>query len=74
LPKITIYAIVLTNQTGGEGMKGKTTVKPGQPVLASEQYKTPGREETTLVKGKPAPPTPKKGQEHTLVDKTKHKK
>ena len=52
----------------------KTSVKPGQPVPKSGQYKTPGREETTLVKGKPAPPTPAKGQKHTLVDPTKHKK
>jgi hypothetical protein len=52
----------------------KTTVKPGQTVPKSGQYKTPGSEETTLGKGKPAPPTPQKGQKHTLVDPTKHKK
>jgi hypothetical protein len=51
----------------------KTTVKPGKSVPKSGQYKTPGREETTLVKGKTAPPTPKPGQKHTLVDKTKHR-
>lgn len=49
----------------------KTTVKPGQTVPKSGQYTTPGRAETTLVKGKP---TPQKGQKHTLVDPTKHKK
>jgi hypothetical protein len=52
----------------------KTTVKPGELVQVSGQYETPGRVETTLVKGKPAPPTPKKSQKHILVDKTKHKK
>lgn len=52
----------------------KTTVKPGKPVPKSGQYKTPGKSETTLVKGKPAPPTSKPGQVHTLVDETKHKK
>jgi len=51
----------------------KTTLKPGEKVKISGQYKTPGRNETTLVKGEPAPPTPKPGQHHTLVDKTKHK-
>jgi len=50
-----------------------TKVKPGQTVPVSGQYKTPGRAETTLVKGKQAPPTSKPGQSHTLVDKTKHK-
>jgi hypothetical protein len=53
---------------------GKVTVKPGQPVPISGQYKTPGENETTLVKDKPAPPTPKPNQKHTLVDPTKHKK
>jgi len=51
----------------------KTKLKPGEIVEISVQYKTPGRKETTLVKGEPAPPTPKPGQRHTLVDKTKHK-
>jgi len=51
----------------------KTTVRPGETVPESGQYKTPGRNETTLVKGKPAPPTPMPGQKHTLVDRTKHK-
>jgi hypothetical protein len=52
----------------------KTTVKPGAPVPKSGQYKVPGGNETTLVKGKPAPPTPKPGQKHALVDPTKHKR
>jgi len=55
-------------------MSKKTTVKPGESVPKSGQYKTPGANETTLVKGKPAPPTKKPGQVHTLVDPTKHKK
>ncbi len=52
----------------------KTTVKPGQPVPKSGQYTNPGGKETTLVKGKPAPPTAQPGQKHVLVDPTKHKK
>ena len=51
----------------------KTTVKPGKAVPKSGQYKVPGGKETTLVEGKPAPPTPKPGQHFTLVDPTKHK-
>jgi len=51
----------------------KITVKPGETVPKSGQYKTPGMGETTLVAGKRVPPTPKSGQKHTLVDPTKHK-
>jgi len=51
----------------------KTTVKPGEIVKTSGQYKKPDGNEVTLVKGEPAPPTPKPGQQFTLVDKTKHK-
>ena len=37
----------------------KTTVKPGQKVQDSGIYKSTGSgEKTTLVKGRPAPPTP----------------
>lgn len=54
-------------------MGKKITVKPGQPVPQSGQYRTPGGGETTFVKGKPASPTPKPGLKHTLVDQTKHK-
>jgi hypothetical protein len=57
----------------GEDYMAKTTVRPGEKVPQSGQYKTPGMKETTLVKGATAPPTPKPGQVHTLVDKTKHK-
>jgi hypothetical protein len=53
----------------------RITVKPGKKVPVSGQYKTPGAPyETTLVKGKPAPPTQKAGQVHVLKDETKHKK
>lgn len=48
-------------------------VKPGEIVRISGQYSN-GKYETTLVAGKPAPPTQKPGQSHKLVDKTKHKK
>ncbi|MDR2596864.1 MAG: hypothetical protein LBC76_06025 [Treponema sp.] len=51
----------------------KITVKPGETVPVSGQYKKPDGNEVTLVKGEPAPPSPKSGQEFTLVDKTKHK-
>lgn len=54
-------------------MVEKVKVTPGQKVPVSGQYKTPQGTETTLVKDKPAPPTPKPGQSHVLVDKTKHK-
>jgi hypothetical protein len=52
----------------------KIKIKPGESVPKSGQYRTPNGTETTLVKGKPAPPTPKPGQKHTLIDPTKHKK
>jgi hypothetical protein len=52
----------------------KTTAKLGKPVPKSGQYKNPGGRETTLVKGKTAPPTSKQGQKFTLIDPTKHKK
>jgi hypothetical protein len=58
-------------------MAKQTTVKPGQDVPRSGQYivkGSSGKKEVTLVKDKPAPPTPKKGQEFKLVDPTKHKK
>jgi len=54
--------------------------KPGQPATKSGQYKIIGSRggktgtEITAVKGKPLPPTPKKGQTLKLVDETKHKK
>jgi hypothetical protein len=49
------------------------TIRPGQKVPTSGQYKNPSGKEITLIKGKPAPPTRKPGQKFTLVDKTKHR-
>lgn len=55
-------------------------LKPGQKAPVSGQYEKIGPrggktgEEVTSTKGKPLPPTPKKGQKLVLVDKTKHKK
>ena len=42
-------------------MAKTTLVKPGHKVLDSGIYKVAGKA-ATLVKGKPAPPTPKPGQ------------
>jgi hypothetical protein len=49
-------------------------IKPGERVPKSGQYSNPGGKETTLVKGNPAPPTKKPGQQYILIDPTKHKK
>jgi len=54
-------------------MSKKTTVKPGQTVPKSGQYEIVGPRggrEATLVKGSPAPATPKPGQQWELVDST----
>lgn len=54
-------------------------LKPGEEASASGQYEIIGPRggqtglEVTAVKGKPLPPTPKKGMGYKLVDKTKHK-
>ena len=56
----------------------KGPIRPGQKVTRSGQYgiegprggKVPG--ERTLVRGEPAPPTPKSGQRFVLVDPTKN--
>lgn len=55
-------------------MAKSTTVRPGQKAPVSGQYKGGGKNEITLTKGATVPPTQKKGQTYTLVDKTKHKK
>ena len=48
--------------------------KPGQTAPKSGQYRnTTTKHEVTVTKGEPLPPTPKAGQEYTLVDATKHK-
>ncbi len=56
------------------------TYKPGEKVPDSGQAEIVGPrggntgEERTVVKGEPFPPTPKKGQEYIITDKTKHKR
>lgn len=63
-------------KNGGHNMK---TIKPGQSVPSSGQYVIVGprggisKTEVTLVKGNPAPPTPKPHSSFAMVDKTKHK-
>lgn len=42
----------------------KTTVKPGNPVPDSGIYESSkSKQRATMVKGEPAPPTPKKNEE-----------
>ncbi len=54
--------------------------KPGQKAPKSGQYEIVGRrggrtrEERTVTRGEPMPPTPQSGQKYVLVDPTKHKK
>lgn len=53
----------------------KKAFKPGQIASTSGQYKNIStKNEVTVTKGEPLPPTPKAGQKYTLVDKTKHGK
>ena len=60
-------------------MADKKSGKPGQKAPASGQYIPvgprggKGKGEITSIKGKPLPPTPKKGQEWQLVDPTDNK-
>jgi hypothetical protein len=55
-----------------------TKFKPGEKAPASGQYErigprgAPTGKEVTVVKGEPLPPTPKKGEEYKIVDRTKH--
>lgn len=52
----------------------KTTVKTGQIVPKSGQYRPAGsKTEVTFVQGKRVPPTPKGATKFTLVDPTRHK-
>lgn len=59
-------------------MSGKT-YRPGEKAPASGQYEVTGPrgggtgKERTVVRGEPLPPTPKKGQEYKIVDRTKNK-
>ena len=49
--------------------------KPGEKAGISGQYKNiQTKQEVTITRGEPFPPTPKKGQKYRLVDRTKHKK
>lgn len=49
-------------------------IRPGQTSPASAQYRLTGtRHEITLPKGRPAPPTPRKGQTWQIVDRTNNK-
>lgn len=51
-------------------------LKPGQQAPASGQYEIIGprgghtRQERTVVRGEPLPPTPHAGQRYELVDRT----
>ena len=61
-------------------MAKKPQLRPGQRAGTSGQYGLQGARgadlgrESTIVRGEPAPPTPKKGQSWKLTDRTKHKK
>ena len=49
----------------------KNTVRPGQTVKDSGIYKSSGSgTKSTMVKGEPAPPTPKKGEVWSQIHDT----
>jgi hypothetical protein len=51
-----------------------TKFKPGTTAPKSGQYlNNQTKKEVTVTKGEPLPPTPKAGQNYTLVDPTKNK-
>ena len=53
----------------------KKYFKPGEKAGISGQYKNiQTKQEVTITRDEPFPPTPKKGQKYILVDRTKHKK
>ena len=53
----------------------KRIFKPGEIAKSSGQYKNNStKNEVTVTRGEPLPPTPKAGQRYTLVDRTKHKR
>ena len=60
---------------GGENVpRSSRGLRPGTPAPASGQYKNSKTgTEVTSVRSEPLPPSPKKGAEYTLVDRTKHK-
>lgn len=50
-------------------------LKPGQPAPSSGQYENRRTgTEVTVVRGEPMPPTPKKGDQYVIVDRTRHKR
>ncbi len=57
----------------------KKKLKPGTEAPASAQYEIVGprggrtRQERTVVRGEPLPPTPKPGQHYRIADRTKNK-
>jgi len=59
--------------------KKDESIAPGTPAPESGQYEVIGPRggsqdrEVSAVRGKPLPPTLKRGQKYRLVDKTKHK-
>ena len=52
----------------------KVTVRPGQKVPDSGIYKNPSGGKSTMVKGEPAPPTPKPDQKWTQIVDTNPKR
>jgi hypothetical protein len=51
----------------------KSTYKPGQKAPISGQYGISGtKQERTVVKGEPLPPTPRPGQKYVVNDPTKN--
>ena len=56
----------------------KKSLRPGQTAPRSGQYEITGprggstKQERTVVKGEPLPPTPKSGQGYRLADPTKN--
>jgi len=49
-------------------------LRPGSEAPFSGQYQnTSTKKEVTVTKGEPMPPTPRRGQEYDLVDRTKNK-
>jgi hypothetical protein len=55
-------------------MSSQKPLPPGTKADKSGQYKnTSTKNEVTVTRGEPLPPTPKPNQGYVLVDPTKHK-
>ncbi len=52
----------------------KVTVRPGNKVPDSGIYKNPSGGKSTMVKGEPAPPTPRPNQKWTQIVDTNPKR